>query len=68
MNTHVPWFQSFLHNFVFAKLASSSIRINGAGNPKYTTKTTDYPHLVIKTAGSTCKVLYIETEFSLNSN
>ena len=66
MNTHVPRFQSFLHNFVFAKLATSSIRFNNAGNPKYTRKTTDYPHLVMKTPGS--KVLYIETEFSLNSN
>ena len=32
MSTHVPWFQSFfsvfLHRFVLAKLATSSIRVN----------------------------------------
>ena len=32
MSTHLPWFQSFsgfLYHFVLAKLATSSIRVNG---------------------------------------
>ena len=28
MSTHVPGYQSFLHHFVLAKLATSSIRVN----------------------------------------